>query len=64
MTEGEGDGSRTLTFTQENSLEDFSVTLPAANGRVAYGSLGGRDGRDVVSSRTEAQQAFGVGEHR
>ena len=48
VTEGEGDGSRTLTFTQENSLEDFSVTLPAANGRVAYGSLGGRDGRDVV----------------
>src|SRR3954452_14727620 len=48
VTEGEGDGSRTLTFTQENSLEDFSVTLPAAEGQVAYGSLGGRDGRDVV----------------
>jgi len=48
VTEGEGDGSRTLTFTQENSLEDFSVTVPAADGQVAYGSLGGRDGRDVV----------------
>lgn len=48
VTEGEGDGSRTLTFTQETSLEDFSVTVPAADGRVAYGSLGGRDGRDVV----------------
>src|SRR3954447_10749379 len=48
VTEGEGDGSRTLTCTQENSLEDFSVTLPAATGQVAYGSLGGRDGRDVV----------------
>jgi len=48
VTEGEGDGSRTLTFTQETSLEDFSVTLPAADGQVAYGSLGGRDGRDVV----------------
>ena len=48
VTEGEGDGSRTFTFTQENSLEDFSVTVPAAEGQVAYGSLGGRDGRDVV----------------
>jgi len=48
VTEGEGDGSRTLTFTQENSLEDFSITVPAAIGQVAYGSLGGRDGRDVV----------------
>jgi len=48
VTEGEGDGSRTFTFTQETTLEDFSVTVPAAAGRVAYGSLGGRDGRDVV----------------
>ena len=48
VTEGEGDDSRTFTFTQETSLEDFSVTVPAAAGQVAYGSLGGRDGRDVV----------------
>jgi len=48
VTEGEGDDSRTLTFTQENSLEDFSVTVPAAEGQVAYGSLGGRDGKDMV----------------
>lgn len=48
VTEGEGDGSRTLTFTQENSLEDFSITVPAAAGQIAYGSLGGRDGRDVL----------------
>src|SRR5262245_34441188 len=48
VTEGEGDGTRTLTFTQETSLEDFTITVPAAEGQVAYGSLGGRDGKDVV----------------
>jgi hypothetical protein len=48
VTESEGEDSRTFTFTQETSLEDFSVTVPAAAGQLAYGSLGGRDGRDVV----------------
>jgi len=48
VTEGEGDGTRTLTFTQEMSLEDFTITVPAAEGQVAYGSLGGRDGQDVL----------------
>src|SRR3954466_7965844 len=48
VTEGETDGTRTFTFTQETSLEDFSVTVPAASGQVAYGSLGGRDGKDMV----------------
>jgi hypothetical protein len=48
VTEGEGEGSRTLTFTQETSLEEFTITVPEADGQVIYGSLGGRDGRDVV----------------
>lgn len=48
VTEGEGDGSRSLTFTQETSLEDFTIVVPASNGQVAYGSLGGRDGSDVL----------------
>lgn len=48
VTEGEDEGSRTLTFTQETSLEDFTITLPASPGQVTYGSLGGRDGRDVL----------------
>lgn len=48
VTEGEGEGSRTLTFTQETSLEDFTITVPASEGQIAYGSLGGRDGNDVL----------------
>jgi hypothetical protein len=48
VTEGEDDDTRTLTFTQETSLEDFTITVPAAEGQVAYGSLGGRDGNDVL----------------
>jgi hypothetical protein len=48
VTEGEGDATRALTFTHEMSLEDFTITVPAAEGQVAYGSLGGRDGKDVL----------------
>lgn len=50
VTEGESpdEGTRTMTFTQEMSLEDFTITVPAAAGQVAYGSLGGRDGKDVL----------------
>ena len=48
VTEGEGDGTRTLTFTQETSLEDFTITVPASEGQIAYGSLGGRDGNDTL----------------
>ena len=48
VTEGESEGTRTLTFTQETSLEDFTVTVPAADGQIAYGSLGGRDGNDML----------------
>jgi hypothetical protein len=48
VTEGEGETARTLTFTQETSLEDFTISVPAAEGQISYGSLGGRDGNDVV----------------
>jgi hypothetical protein len=49
VTEGETDnGTRTLTFTQETSLDDFTIAVPASDGPVAYGSLGGRDGNDVL----------------
>ncbi|HUR36019.1 MAG TPA: hypothetical protein VM032_19585 [Vicinamibacterales bacterium] len=48
VTEAEGDETRSLTFTQETSLDDFTVTVPAAAGPIAYGSLGGRDGNDVL----------------
>ena len=48
VTEGESDQARTLTFTQETSLEDFTIAVPRADGQVMYGSLGARDGGDVL----------------
>lgn len=48
VTEGESDRARTLTFTQEMSLEDFTIAVPPADGQVTYGSLGARDGGDVL----------------
>jgi hypothetical protein len=48
VTEGEADEARTLTFTQEMSLDDFTIAVPPGGGQIAYGSLGGRDGHDVV----------------
>jgi len=48
VTEAEGDHARSLTFTQETSLEDFTISVPPSDGQVAYGSLGGRDGNDVL----------------
>lgn len=48
VTEGESDDGRTLTFTQEMSLEDFTIEVPAAAGQVTYGSLGARDGGDIL----------------
>ena len=44
VTEGEEAGARRLTFTHETSLDDFTIAVPASEGRIAYGSLGGRDG--------------------
>ena len=48
VTEGEDAGARRLTFTHETSLDDFTIEVPASEGQVAYGSLGGRDGNDVL----------------
>jgi hypothetical protein len=48
VTEGETDKARTLTFTQETSVDDFTISVPAGEGQVVYGSLGGRDGSDVL----------------
>ena len=48
VTEGEDGDTRSLTFTQETSLEDFSIDVPNSPGQVAYGSLAGKEGTDVV----------------
>ena len=48
VTEGEGDQTRTLTFTHEMSLDDFTLELPASPAPLKYGSFAGRDGHDVL----------------
>jgi hypothetical protein len=48
VTEGEDEPLRTLTFTHETSLDDFTIQVPASEGQVAYGSLAGRNGNDVL----------------
>jgi hypothetical protein len=48
VTEGEDDDVRRLTFTHETSLDDFSIAVPASAGQMAYGTLGGRDGSDIL----------------
>jgi len=48
VTEGEEAGARRLTFTHETSLDDFTILVPASDGQISYGSLGGRDGNDVL----------------
>jgi hypothetical protein len=48
VTEGEDDVARTLTFTHESSLDDFTIQVPNTAGQIEYGSLGGRDGSDVL----------------
>ena len=36
VTEGEGDQTRTLTFTHEMSLDDFTLELPASPAPLKY----------------------------
>ncbi len=48
VTEGEANGTRTLTFTHEQSLDDFTISLPAGDAELRYGTLSGKTGDDVV----------------
>lgn len=48
VTEGENGDMRTLTFTHEMSLDDFTLELPASAAPLKYGSLAGRDGADML----------------
>lgn len=48
VTEGELDTARMLTFTHETSLDDFTIQVPNSGGQIQYGSVGGRDGKDVL----------------
>lgn len=48
VTEGESETARSLTFTHEMSLDDFTIEVPPSPGQVAYGTLTGKDKHDVL----------------
>jgi hypothetical protein len=48
VTEGREGGRRTLTFTHEQSLDDFTISLPASDAELRYGTLSGTAGSDVL----------------
>lgn len=48
VTDGEDGDTRSLTFTHEMSLDDFTLELPASPAPLKYGSFAGRDGNDVL----------------
>jgi hypothetical protein len=48
VTETAGSDKRTVTFTHETTLDDFSIDLPASDAPFYYGGLSGRNGEDVL----------------
>ena len=55
---GTGD-RRSVTFTHETTLDDFTLELPASNAPLRYGSLAGKNGDDVlVFAWGENSQSF------
>lgn len=48
VTEASANGHRTVTFTHETTLDDFTLELPASDAPLRYGSLGGLSGDDVL----------------
>jgi hypothetical protein len=48
VTEAATQGGRTVTFTHEITLDDFTIDLPASDAPLRYGTLGGRNGDDVL----------------
>lgn len=42
------DGKKVLTFTHDESLEDFTIALPATDAEVRYGVFTNKDGGDVM----------------
>ena len=48
VTEATANGHRTVTFTHETTLDDFTLELPASDAPLRYGSLGGLGGDDLL----------------
>jgi hypothetical protein len=59
VTETDTRGRRSVTFTHETTLDDFTLELPASDAPLRYGSLGGKSGEDVlVFAWGENSQSF------
>jgi hypothetical protein len=48
VTETMADSKRSVTFTHETTLEDFSLDLPESDAHLFYGGLTGTDGADLL----------------
>jgi hypothetical protein len=48
VTESKNGNRRALTFTHEQSLEDFTFEVPASDAELHYGTLAGRSGHDLL----------------
>jgi hypothetical protein len=48
ITEGLADDKRRLTFTHEESLDDFTIELPPSDAAIHYGVFSGSAGDDVM----------------
>jgi hypothetical protein len=48
VTETVSGGNRSVTFTHETTLDDFTLELPASDAPLRYGSLAGTSGEDFL----------------
>jgi hypothetical protein len=48
VTEAAANDQRTVTFTHETTLDDFTLDLPASGAPLRYGSLGAKSEGDVL----------------
>ena len=59
VTETVTSGRRSVTFTHETTLDDFTLELPASDAPLRYGSLAGKSGEDfLVFSWGKSSQSF------
>jgi hypothetical protein len=59
VTETGNGGRRSVTFTHETTLDDFTLELPASDAPLRYGSLAGKSGEDLlVFAWGENSQSF------
>jgi hypothetical protein len=61
VTEADAGGRRALTFTHSESLDDFTIELPATEEGVRYGAFSGTGGNEVMvlAWATESRSYWG-----